>query len=374
MFNLSAFKNIIAHIFLLQPARHSKLEKADILEMTVKHLQTIQRQQMSLAVSADPGVIQKFRSGFSECAGEVTRYMSAGSAGGVEAGVRQRLVAHLTSCVQQMAPTPAASVQQGLTPEDVNNNTASARLQTLQLIPSRLPSGELALLLPNSQHLPLFPENQVSTTSDSPVAVSSSRGSAFTAVNRDRSPLHSPSSTTASDSPSPALPPEVTSSSDRHSFLPQCPSSSMSAIQTPLTVITNNDILKDHSQRFLEIRSQQPDLKNPLDFSIKKDSFHQPFSPPSGYKRPYTENSSDNLLIKSSDLQPPLKIPKYNSVDTQIIQQPERRLFEIQNRTPKSLLDYRLRPGPTQEGSDLMEIQHQPSTSTGGSRDMWRPW
>lgn len=33
--------------FVLQSSRHSKLEKADILEMTVKHLRNLQRVQMS---------------------------------------------------------------------------------------------------------------------------------------------------------------------------------------------------------------------------------------------------------------------------------------------------------------------------------------
>lgn len=33
--------------FPIQSSRHSKLEKADILEMTVKHLRNLQRVQMS---------------------------------------------------------------------------------------------------------------------------------------------------------------------------------------------------------------------------------------------------------------------------------------------------------------------------------------
>ncbi|OQV22528.1 hypothetical protein BV898_03702 [Hypsibius exemplaris] len=51
-----------------RPVRvNSKLEKADILEMTVKHLQTMQPQQMAQAVSHDPTVLSKFKSGFTEC-------------------------------------------------------------------------------------------------------------------------------------------------------------------------------------------------------------------------------------------------------------------------------------------------------------------
>lgn len=34
-------------LFTVQTSRHSKLEKADILEMTVKHLRNLQRLQMT---------------------------------------------------------------------------------------------------------------------------------------------------------------------------------------------------------------------------------------------------------------------------------------------------------------------------------------
>ena len=58
---------------LLQPARHSKLEKADILEMTVRHLQNVQRQQLAMAVTFDPSVLTKVKNGFTECGQEVAR-------------------------------------------------------------------------------------------------------------------------------------------------------------------------------------------------------------------------------------------------------------------------------------------------------------
>lgn len=170
--------------FLFQPARHSKLEKADILEMTVKHLQSIQRQQLAVAVATDPAVLHKFKSGFSECATEVNRYIN--NMDGVETGVKQRLVAHLSGCVtglQQVAPTfsfpgmsttgntstipltitqgssNGVSIHTGPFNGDVNNNQNSSRIQVpagIQLIPSRLPTGELALLVPNSSNLPFF--------------------------------------------------------------------------------------------------------------------------------------------------------------------------------------------------------------------------
>uniref|UniRef100_A0A1B6LSI8 BHLH domain-containing protein n=1 Tax=Graphocephala atropunctata TaxID=36148 RepID=A0A1B6LSI8_9HEMI len=438
---LDELKSLILDAMNKDPARHSKLEKADILEMTVKHLQTIQRQQLSLAVGADPTVVQKFRTGFAECAGEVGRYI--GRMEGVEPGVKQRLASHLNSCVnglQQISQYPANNTQpQGNPGEDVNNNTASARLQMLsglQLIPSRLPTGELALLLPNSQHLPFFPsDNQVSTTTDSPNAtvtsnsIDRSRHSAFTAVARDkfpsRSPLPSPTSTTASSFgdescdrpyPSPIHPPEVTSTSEhpraphdpnfidsqkpqkitepqnllritpsyfsnlredsKNQNFPRFPSSTIKAIQTPLTVITSDEMLKERPQRFVD--PQPNSFKDPLDFSVKKDSFSVPYS--SSLKRPHQETTSDKLLIKSTEYLPLPKVAKvFSDSQYQTGHFVERRsLFEIQNQNSNSQGEkpFHIGPSPSpQERMQFIENQNQPSTSsTEVSRDMWRPW
>ncbi|KAI8437071.1 hypothetical protein MSG28_010431 [Choristoneura fumiferana] len=79
------------------PARHSKLEKADILELTVKHLQTLQRQQLAAAIAADPAVLHRFRAGFGDCAVEVRRYLSRLAS--VPTGLRNRLGNHLSTCI-----------------------------------------------------------------------------------------------------------------------------------------------------------------------------------------------------------------------------------------------------------------------------------
>lgn len=224
---------------ILQPTRHSKLEKADILEMTVKHLQQIQRQQLSSAVATDPAVLTKFRSGFSECANEVNRYVN--HLENVDPSVKQRLVSHLNNCVtnlQQVSPFynhyvpymperlyPEVKVgfqtdlQNGGDENNNNNNSSSSstgsinsttnnnntRIQipsNVQLIPSRLPTGELALLVPPSANIganfPFFSTPSVgsgdSTTSNTRIGTPS----AFTAVQRTHSPLLSPSTSTSS--------------------------------------------------------------------------------------------------------------------------------------------------------------------------------
>lgn len=168
----------------MQPARHSKLEKADILEMTVKHLENMQRQQVALATATDPTVINKYRAGFSECAGEVGRFP------GLEPAVRRRLLQHLAAClgnttasaepgVPQAPPTPPAStasppaqpaqpLQLHILPDQsgaaqtttlsggVSSNngfffSTGANGAGLQLVPTRLPNGDIALVLPSSR-------------------------------------------------------------------------------------------------------------------------------------------------------------------------------------------------------------------------------
>ncbi|XP_017105831.2 protein deadpan [Drosophila bipectinata] len=172
---LNELKSLILEAMKKDPARHVKLEKADILEMTVKHLQSVQRQQLNMAIQTDPGVVQKFKTGFVECAEEVNRYVS--QLDGIDSGVRQRLTAHLNNCANSLeqigsmsnfnngyragifppsAPAAAPAPLFPSLPQDLNNNsrtetTAPAiQMGGLQLIPSRLPSGEFALIMPNT--------------------------------------------------------------------------------------------------------------------------------------------------------------------------------------------------------------------------------
>lgn len=186
--------------------------------MTVKHLQTLQRQQLAVAVATDPNVLHKFKTGFNECAGEVSRYI--GNMDGVETGVKQRLVAHLSNCVtglQQPSPFSFSgansisnssnnipiSISQGNSNTsssttipsvnfngDINNNQNNTRIQVpagIQLIPSRLPTGELALLVPNSSNIPFFSSSvingsTVTTSSSTDINNQRSSSSAFTTV------------------------------------------------------------------------------------------------------------------------------------------------------------------------------------------------
>ncbi|XP_062987476.1 transcription factor HES-1 isoform X2 [Elgaria multicarinata webbii] len=110
--SLGQLKTLILDALKKDSSRHSKLEKADILEMTVKHLRNLQRAQMTAALNTDPTVLGKYRAGFNECMNEVTRFLS--TCEGVNTEVRTRLLGHLASCMGQIntmnypTPPPAA--------------------------------------------------------------------------------------------------------------------------------------------------------------------------------------------------------------------------------------------------------------------------
>lgn len=197
--------------------------------MTVKHLQTIQRNQMAIAVQNDPTVIHKFKAGFSDCTDEVSRYISRME--GVDTGVKNRLLNHLNNCVgvqTQITPythltgtssyRPSSSILgsnstvSAILPntatiplsQDLNNN---GRIQVggVQLIPSRLPTGELALVMPNSSNLPYFPSSNFSTQNQLDLNITVPRLSAFNSVTKshskptsNNSPPLSPTSSVAS--------------------------------------------------------------------------------------------------------------------------------------------------------------------------------
>lgn len=171
--------------------------------MAVKHLQNVQKQQLAIAMASDPTVLQKFKSGFSECSDEVINYVGQMD---VDAALKQRLKNHLNKCitsVEQMAqfniPTityPFIANGNGIfggspnkncditsTAGDQNNNPRIQIPQGLQLIPSRLPTGEFAFLVPNSNNMPCF-SSLASSSKPQPEhnIQSNTRPSAFAAV------------------------------------------------------------------------------------------------------------------------------------------------------------------------------------------------
>ncbi|XP_010873857.1 hairy-related 9 isoform X1 [Esox lucius] len=166
--SLGQLKTLILDALKKDSSRHSKLEKADILEMTVKHLRNLQRVQMTAALSADTTVLSKYRAGFNECMNEVTRFLSTSE--GVNTEVRSRLLNHLSGCLGQMiamnypqpTPTQQAHLAQPLhvqLPSTLPNSASmGSKLSPgeslspkvfggFQLVPAT--DGQFAFLIPN---------------------------------------------------------------------------------------------------------------------------------------------------------------------------------------------------------------------------------
>ncbi|XP_059200867.1 transcription factor HES-1-like [Centropristis striata] len=176
--SLGQLKTLILDALKKDSSRHSKLEKADILEMTVKHLRNLQRLQMTAAVNTDPSVLGKYRAGFSECVGEVTRFLS--TCEGVNTEARTRLLSHLAACVTQINAVnfytphpgalglgqtgtqipPTASTPQ-MPCKSVSAMHASPEAMKLyggfQVVPT--PDGQFAFLVPNAALVPLGAQN-----------------------------------------------------------------------------------------------------------------------------------------------------------------------------------------------------------------------
>ncbi|RZC37946.1 hairy [Asbolus verrucosus] len=195
--SLNELKTLILDAMKKDPARHSKLEKADILEMTVKHLQNLQRQQAAMSAATDPSVVSKFRAGFSECATEVGRFP------GLDPIVKRRLLQHLANCLNQGSkPQEVPQVQVHIVPnsgaEVAQNNgiiLSNGNGTGVQLVPTRLPNGDIALVLPTAATTaaPQNPPNNSPLPLLVPIPQrTSSTASASSSGASNYSPSHSP--------------------------------------------------------------------------------------------------------------------------------------------------------------------------------------
>ncbi|KAJ1527158.1 hypothetical protein ONE63_008689 [Megalurothrips usitatus] len=448
---LNELKSLILDAMKKDPARHSKLEKADILEMTVKHLQNVQRQQVSQAVSADPHTLHKFKAGFNECASEVSRFVSRME--GLDTAVRQRLVAHLSGCVQglqQIAPFsfpglgqglgghggglggvgaglgglgaglgPAASasvlqqVQQQL--GDINNNSNVASrlqgLQSLQLVPSRLPTGELALLLPNSGQLSsaglLFPAtppgapaaaaaapaaaDSSASVLSTPVAKSSPHVSAFTAVGglgglgsvAATPPASETASASASASGSASSSPDTPPSSARALQLSRVAADS-STPSTPESVSASPACTRPGADSQTTPTSSSSSLEIKLEaVKVEPPSAEAPVGTPRAphpaprassvldfsLKRCFSSDSSEaEADADDGGLGPPCKVPRYT---LSVMSAPA-----TSTGTGTGGLGHAARAAfaPLARPLPVPASSHPGNAADDKDRDMWRPW
>merc|ERR1712106_467122 len=92
---LDELKDLMVFALQTEGESISKLEKADVLELTVKHLRKLKRQQM---LTVNPSLdMDRFHAGYTTCATEVSRSLAAT---GVDVALGSRLLSHLGQKLQ----------------------------------------------------------------------------------------------------------------------------------------------------------------------------------------------------------------------------------------------------------------------------------
>ena len=112
---LDELKDLMVYALQAEGESISKLEKADVMELTVKHLRKLKRQQM---LATNPGLeVDRYQAGYNACATEVGRCMR--TVPGMNPVVTSRLMSHLNqrltmykhSKMQQLPVTSPLSLQ-----------------------------------------------------------------------------------------------------------------------------------------------------------------------------------------------------------------------------------------------------------------------
>ncbi|XP_018335268.1 enhancer of split mgamma protein [Agrilus planipennis] len=106
---LDELKELMVSALQSEGENVSKLEKADILELTVRHLHKLRRQQR---LAANPVIdADRFRAGFTHCANEVSRCLA--SIPGVDIQLGTKLMTHLGHRLNEMDKVSPLVIQVG---------------------------------------------------------------------------------------------------------------------------------------------------------------------------------------------------------------------------------------------------------------------
>ena len=91
---LDELKDLMVHALQTEGESITKLEKADVLELTVRHLRKLRRQEMLTLNPPGAGEQENYRAGYTACATEVSQCLPR-VAPSVDLTTRTRLMSHL---------------------------------------------------------------------------------------------------------------------------------------------------------------------------------------------------------------------------------------------------------------------------------------
>lgn len=115
---LDELKDLMVTALQAEGENVSKLEKADILELTVRHLHSLKRRGQ-LVLKPEMSYAERFRAGFTQCATEVSQFIAnatlAANAmqrqGPVDPQAGARLLQHLSNCIRRLEAPPVVQPQ-----------------------------------------------------------------------------------------------------------------------------------------------------------------------------------------------------------------------------------------------------------------------
>ena len=104
---LDELKDLMVFALQMEGESITKLEKADVLELTVNHMRKLKSKD-ALGLTPQATYAGKFKAGYTHCAQEVTRFMTT-QAITVDKSLSGKLIGHLSNCAQtiESLPTPA---------------------------------------------------------------------------------------------------------------------------------------------------------------------------------------------------------------------------------------------------------------------------
>ncbi|CAG4960214.1 unnamed protein product [Parnassius apollo] len=126
---LDELKDLMVTALQAEGENVSKLEKADILELTVRHLHSLKRRGQ-LVLKPEMSYAERFRAGFTQCATEVSQFIAnatlAANAlqrqGPVDPQAGARLLQHLSNCIRRLE-SPQVVQPQPIAPNGVARPT-----------------------------------------------------------------------------------------------------------------------------------------------------------------------------------------------------------------------------------------------------------
>ncbi|XP_045774917.1 enhancer of split mbeta protein-like [Maniola jurtina] len=106
---LDELKDLMVTALQAEGENVSKLEKADILELTVRHLHSLKRRGQ-LVLNPEMSYAERFRAGFAQCATEVSQFITNATVaanamhrqGPVDPQAGARLLQHLSNCIRRL--------------------------------------------------------------------------------------------------------------------------------------------------------------------------------------------------------------------------------------------------------------------------------